>query len=105
VSEPTKVFALSKIFHERARLGIMSLLVTRREGVEFTELLRQLKLTKGNLALHLRRLEEEGYIKVDKGFVGRVPRTTYEVTPTGQRDFSAYLALLEEIIAGAKEVR
>jgi DNA-binding HxlR family transcriptional regulator len=103
MSDPTKVFALSKVFHERARLGLMTLLVARREGVDFTELLNQLKLTKGNLALHLRKLEEEGYIKVHKGFVRRMPRTTYSVTPTGQRDFSAYLALLEEVIAGARE--
>jgi len=103
MSDPTKIFALSKIFHERARLAIMTLLSTRREGVDFTELLRQLKLTKGNLALHLRRLEEANYLKVSKGFVGRVPRTTYKVTASGQRDFAAYLALLEEIIAGAKE--
>jgi DNA-binding MarR family transcriptional regulator len=103
MSDPTKIFALSKIFHERARLAIMTLLTTRREGIEFTELLKQLKLTKGNLALHVRKLEEAGYLKVKKDFVGRVPRTTYKVTVSGKRDFSAYLALLEEIIAGAKE--
>lgn len=103
MSEATKVFALSKIFHERARLGIMSLLVTRRDGLDFNDLLKQLKLTKGNLALHVRKLEEEGYIDVTKEFVGRIPRTTYRVTQTGRRDFAAYLNLLEEVIAGAKD--
>jgi len=102
-ADPTKVFALSKVFHERARLGIMTMLVARKDPVEFTELLRALHLTKGNLALHLRKLEDEGYLSVTKGFVGRVPRTTYAATTTGRRDFAAYLALLEEIIAGAKE--
>lgn len=104
MADPTKVFALSKIFHERARLGIMTVLVARKEPVEFTELLKTLKLTKGNLSLHLRKLEEEGYITVQKEFVGRVPRTTYLASTTGRRDFAAYLALLEEIIEGAKEV-
>lgn len=102
MSDPTKVFALSKVFHERARLALMTYLSARPGGVEFSELLQQLKLTKGNLALHMRKLEEEGYVKVDKSFVGRVPRTVYTVTRAGQRDFSAYLALLEEIVAGAR---
>lgn len=103
MSDPTKVFALSKIFHERARLGIMTMLVARKDPVEFNEIIKTLKLTKGNLALHVRKLEEQGYVSVSKDFVGRIPRTTYVATTTGRRDFAAYLALLEEIIAGAKE--
>lgn len=102
MSDPAKVFALSKLFHERARLGIMSALVTRDEGIEFNDLLKNLNLTKGNLAVHVRKLEEAGYVEVTKDFVGRVPRTTYRVTPTGKRDFAAYIALLEDIISGAK---
>lgn len=100
-SDPSKVFALSKVFHERARLGIMSVLVSR-DDVEFTELLRLLSLTKGNLAVHASKLEEEGYIEVKKSFVGKVPRTTYRATAKGRRDFAAYLALLEDVIAAAR---
>ena len=102
MSDPARVFALSKLFHERARLGIMSALVARGDGIEFNEMLGMLNLTKGNLAVHVRRLEEAGYVEVKKDFVGRVPRTTYWATLAGKRDFAAYLALLEDIIAGAK---
>ena len=56
----SKVFALSKLFHERARLGIMTVLVASPDGVEFGELLDILKLTKGNLAVHASKLEEAG---------------------------------------------
>lgn len=81
----------------------MSTLVTRRDGVEWSELLRDLQLTKGNLAVHLRRLEDAGYIEVDKSFVGRMPRTQYTPTRKGRQEFARYLELLEEIIAGARE--
>lgn len=102
MSDPSRVFALSKIFHERARLGIMTVLTSRDDEVEWAELLDVLKLTKGNLAVHVGKLEEAGYVEVKKGFVGKVPRTTYRATPLGRRDFAAYLALLEDIITGAR---
>ena len=97
-----KVFELSRLLHERARLGIMSILAARNDAVEFTELVRLLKLTKGNLSLHLRKLEEAGYLSVKKEFVKRISRTTYRATPKGRRDFAEYLRLLEEIIIGAR---
>lgn len=100
---PSKVFALSKLFHERARLGIMTVLIAAPDGVEFSELLKRLKLTKGNLAVHASKLEEAGYIEIEKSFDGKYPRTTYKATPQGRRDFSAYLALLEDIVLQAKE--
>jgi len=103
MSSAAKIFALSKVFHERARLAIMTLLVARKEGVEFNEMLSVLQLTKGNLALHVRKLEEAGYVEVRKEFVGRVSRTTYFATTSGRRDFAAYLALLEEIVQAARK--
>lgn len=102
--DPTKVFALSKVFHERARLGIMTVLVSREDEVEFTELLGLLGLTKGNLAVHVSKLEEAGYLEVRKGFAGKIPRTAYLATDLGRRDFSDYLAILEEVIAQARRV-
>ncbi len=102
MTDPTKVFELSKLLHERARLGIMSILSSRQKEMEFTELVRLLKLTKGNLSLHLRKLEEAGYITMKKEFVKRISRTTYLATPKGRGDFTEYLSLLEEVIAGAK---
>ncbi len=103
MNDPTKVFALSKIFHERVRLGIMTVLVSRPEGVEFNELRKILKLTKGNLSVHVSKLEEAGYVEITKDFVGKTPRTTYFATPLGERDFSAYLSVLEDIIAQARD--
>lgn len=100
--DPTKVFALSKIFHERVRLGIMTVLVSKPEGIEFRELIKILKLTKGNLSVHVSKLEEAGYVDVQKDFVGKTPRTTYFATSLGERDFSAYLSILEDIIAQAR---
>lgn len=103
MSDPSKVFALSKLFHERARLGIMTVLVAEPDGVEFNDLLKILKLTKGNLAVHASKLEEAGYIDIQKRFEGKTPRTTYKATNTGRRDFTAYLSILEDIITHAKE--
>ncbi|MDY0001382.1 MAG: transcriptional regulator [Polyangia bacterium] len=100
--DPTKVFALSKVFHERARLGIMTVLVSREGEVEFGEVLGLLGLTKGNLAVHVSKLEEAGYLEVHKGFAGKMPRTTYSATVLGRKDFTDYLALLEEVIAQAR---
>lgn len=102
MSDPTKIFALSKVFHERVRLGIMTVLISRPDGIEFNELLQILKLTKGNLSIHISKLEEAGYVEVQKSFVGKIPRTTYKATTLGQRDFSAYLVILEEIIRAAR---
>ena len=103
MEDPSKVFALSKVFHERARLGIMSILISHKDEVDFNDLLNLLKLTKGNLAVHISKLEEAGYVEVQKNFVGKIPRTTYKATSLGRRDFSAYLALLEEVILHARE--
>lgn len=98
-----EVLALPRLIHEPVRLGIMTTLVARPEGVEFTELLRNLGLTKGNLATHLRRLEEAEYLEVHKGFAGRMPRTTYTITERGRGEFAAYLASLEKVVARARE--
>lgn len=103
MNDPTKIFALSKIFHERARLGIMTFLVAQKTGADFNEMLRALKLTKGNFAIHISKLEEAGYVEVIKEIVDRSPRTLYKATTLGIRDFSAYLALLEDIISNARK--
>lgn len=81
----------------------MTTLVTEKDGLEFNELLDRLQLTKGNLAVHAGKLEEAGYVDISKRFEGKTPRTTYKATPLGKRDFAAYIAILEDIIAHAKE--
>jgi DNA-binding HxlR family transcriptional regulator len=92
---------LNKIFDSRIRLGIMSALVVNAE-VNFNELKELLDITDGNLASHLKTLEESGTIKVQKGFIGRKTNTTYTVTKAGEKAFKAHLAALEQMIKSTK---
>lgn len=88
---------LNKIFDSRIRLGIMSALMVNDE-VNFNELKELIQVTDGNLASHLKTLEENEYVKVQKGFIGRKTNTTYSVTQAGQKAFKAHLEALEEMI-------
>ena len=83
---------------DRSRLAIMALLASRAEPVQFSELLETLELSKGNLASHLRRLEEGGMLSVLKQFVDRKPRTTYRPTEAGRRELLAYMRGIEELL-------
>ena len=88
---------LNKAFDNRVRLGIMSALMVNEE-VSFNELKELLDVTDGNLASHLKALEETSYIKVHKGFIGRKTNTTYSVTKSGEKAFKAHLDALEQMI-------
>lgn len=92
---------LNKIFDSRIRLGIMSALMVNAE-ISFNELKDVLQITDGNLASHLKTLEESGYVKFQKGFVGRKTNTTYSVTKAGEKAFKAHLAALEKMIGNMK---
>jgi DNA-binding MarR family transcriptional regulator len=92
---------LNKIFDNRIRLGIMSVLMVNEE-VNFNDLKQMLEVTDGNLATHLVNLEENGYIKVHKGFIGRKTNTTYAMTKQGQKAFAEHLGALENMIKGVK---
>lgn len=92
---------LNKIFDSRVRLGIMSALMVN-ESVTYNELKELLDITDGNLASHLKALEESGTIKVQKGFVGRKTSTSYSVTKAGDKAFKAHLDALEKMIQGTK---
>ncbi len=88
---------LDRVIHERARLGIMTILVDGGE-VEFMALKKTLLLTDGNLNAHLRVLEKKGYISETKQFVGKRPRTAYRVTDTGMEAFRKYIDRLERFL-------
>jgi len=88
---------LDPIFHERARLGIMSVLAAA-ESITFTDLRDTLGMTDGNLSIHLQRLEREGYVVIDKSFVKRRPQTTCSLSALGRERFKEYLHNLEAII-------
>lgn len=91
---------LDKVIHEPARLRIMATLVALRHGeqADFVYLRELLKLTDGNLGAHLARLEEERYVKVEKTFVARKPRTYVNATGKGRDAFDAHVAALREIL-------
>ena len=88
---------LNKIFDSRIRLGIMSALMVNAE-VNFNELKELIQVTDGNLASHMKTLEESDYIKVQKGFIGRKTNTTYTVTKAGEKAFKVHLEALEKMI-------
>ena len=92
---------LNKVFDSRIRMGVMSVLSVNDE-INFNDLKQLLELTDGNLASHLLNLEENGYIKVHKGFIGRKTNTTYAITKTGEKAFREQLLALENIIKGMK---
>jgi len=95
------ISGLNKIFDNRIRLGVMSVLMVNEE-VSFNDLKSLLEVTDGNLATHLQTLEESGYIKVQKGFVGRKTNTTYAVTKAGAKAFNDHISGLEKMIKGIK---
>jgi DNA-binding MarR family transcriptional regulator len=87
-----------------ARLGIVSVLLARREA-SFADLKALLDLTQGNLGAHLGTLEEAGYVEVEKSFVDKRPRTTVRLTRAGRAAFHAHLAHLERIAREARAAR
>ena len=89
----------NKAFESKARLGIMSVLMVN-ESLSFNALKDLLALTDGNLATHLRALEDVGYLSVQKQFVGRKPNTTYTATDAGRSAFTSHLNALEAFIKG-----
>ncbi len=93
---------LNSLIHQPTRLRIMAALVSMSEGerVDFGFLRDLLGLTDGNLSVHLQRLEEAGYIAVEKVFVGRRPKTWVQVTPAGRAAFATHVDVLEEIVRG-----
>ena len=95
--EALSVSRLNAVIHERARLGIMSVLAAR-STVTFTELRSLLAMSDGNLSVHLRLLEKAGYVTVEKKFVGRKPQTTVRTSRKGKIAFDHYLSVLEHVV-------
>lgn len=85
------------IIHSKIRLGVMSILVTA-ESAQFTYLKEITEATDGNLSVHLKKLEDAGYISVQKQFVHRKPQTLCRITSKGRKAFEKYVDALEKII-------
>jgi len=92
---------LNRIFDSRIRMGVMSILIVNEE-VSFNDLKKMLDVTDGNLASHMVNLEENGYVKVHKGFIGRKTNTTYSITRAGEKAFKDHIEALEAMIKGMK---
>jgi len=88
---------LNKTFDSRIRLGIMSALMVNA-SINFNDLKELINVTDGNLASHIKALEESSFIKVQKGFIGRKTNTTYSATKAGEKAFRLHLDALEKMI-------
>jgi DNA-binding transcriptional ArsR family regulator len=89
---------LDRLLHEPARLVIVALLSGLKEA-DFLYLLRESSLTKGNLSSHLSRLEEAGYIEIEKTFRGKIPLTLVRLTKTGRAAFRDYKKAINSLLA------
>ena len=88
---------LNKVFDSRVRLGIMSILSVN-ESADFNTMKELMDITDGNLASHLKALENIEYIQSKKQFIGRKPNTQYEITELGQYSFREHLNALEKLV-------
>jgi DNA-binding MarR family transcriptional regulator len=92
---------LHKAFENRVRLGIMSALAVN-DSLNFTSLREFLEVTDGNLATHIKKLEQEGFVEVEKSFIDNKPNTSYTMTSEGKKAFNQHLKVLESIIKSQK---
>jgi DNA-binding MarR family transcriptional regulator len=92
---------LDRVLHEKARLGILTSLLSHRDGLVFNDLKDLCSLTDGNLSRHLTTLEEAGLVEIWKGFKGKRPQTLVRLTTDGKKRFVEYLNVLESIVNGA----
>ena len=90
---------IDEVIHGRMRLGIMVYLADA-ETADFTELKTALEATQGNLSVHLKKLEEAGYVAIVKSFKDNKPLTRVSITPKGRAAFGAYLEALGGLIGG-----
>lgn len=99
-----EVAALDRLIHEPARLGIMAVLHGAREA-DFLYLQRECGLTQGNLSGHLARLEEGGYIEIEKSFKGKYPLTVCSLTSAGRRALERYARTMSTLLSPLKPTR
>ena len=91
------VDGLDEVIHGRLRLGIMAYLA-HAEAADFNELKAALNATQGNLSIHLRKLEDAGYVAIDKSFLNRRPLTRARLTPEGRKAFATYLDAIAKLV-------
>jgi DNA-binding MarR family transcriptional regulator len=92
---------IDEVIHGRVRLGVMAYL-SGAGSADFNGLKNRLQLTDGNLSAHLRKLEDAGFVEIQKAFVGRKPQTTILITDPGRNAFAAYLDAMARLVDGAR---
>ena len=100
-SAPFSYDGLDRVIHEKARLGLLTSLMTHPKGLSFADLKQLCALTDGNLSRHLQVLQEAGLVEVIKGYEGNRPHTTCRLTKSGRKRFIDYLAVLEQLVRDA----
>lgn len=103
-SKPAAPFAyegLDRVIHERARLSILTSLITQSNGLSFVELKRLCALTDGNLARHLQVLEQDDMVRITKDDDGARAQTTARITASGRKRYLDYLTILEQVVRDA----
>ena len=97
-ASPFAYDGLNRVIHERARLGVLTCLVTHPKGLPFPEMKKLCALTDGNLNRHLQVLQEANLVCLGKGPDRDRPQTFYRITALGRRRYLEYLAVLEQVI-------
>jgi len=92
---------LDRVIHERARLSLLTSLITTPKGIIFNDLKQLCSLTDGNLSRHLKVLETEGMVEIEKGLDGNRPQTICRITPAGRKRYLEYLSTLEQVVKDA----
>jgi DNA-binding transcriptional ArsR family regulator len=94
---------LDRVLHEKARLGIVTSLASRPDGLLFSDLKSLCQLTDGNLSRHLTVLQDAHIVEIHKGFRGRRPQTLCRLTDDGKKRYLDYISVLESVLADAVE--
>ena len=102
--QPIDFNGLDTAVHGHIRLGAMTALQIDGK-LDFTTLKKRLEVTDGSLGVHLQKLEEKGYIKSKKAFVGRRPKTTYQLTAMGRRALAGYLDSMQKLLEAVKKAK
>jgi len=98
---------LDRVIHEKARLSILTSLMTHPKGLAFGDLKRLCGLTDGNLSRHIKVLQGADLVSVTKGYEGNRPHTSCIITAAGQKQFLEYVSVLEQVVrdAGLKNTK
>jgi DNA-binding MarR family transcriptional regulator len=95
---------LDRVIHERARLSVLTSLITNPKGVTFGDLKQLCSLTDGNLSRHLRVLEQAKMVEIAKGHDRNRPLTVCRITASGRKRYLEYLSTLEQVVLDAAKV-